>query len=149
MDHQPERQSIALALLAVLTGAIVQVTQSDTPFSPWQSIVGLIMVASAQAYGKQISRGWNAEAIAFAMIFAAGIVFSLGFVLEQALPKVGLSWSDPAHGEKPKPGFLSKNLEDDVYFVIWTFLTVLIFSIRRYATAGNLPQENGPGSKRN
>ena len=144
MDRQPERQSIALALLAVLTGAIVQVTQSETPFTPWQSIVGLIMVASAQAYGKQISRGWNAEALAFAMIFAAGIVFSLGFALEQLLPKFGLSWTDPPVDGKPKPGFLSKHLEDDVYFLIWGFLTIVIFCVRRYLPLDDTKPENRP-----
>jgi hypothetical protein len=136
MEQEPRRQSIALALLAVLTGAIVQVTQSEIPFSPWQTIVGLIMVASAQAYGKQISRGWDAEALAFAMIFAAGIVFSLGFVLEQALPGIGLSWTEPSGDGKPKPGFLSRNLEDDIYFAIWACLTVIVFFVR-YRAGGN------------
>jgi hypothetical protein len=129
MEEEPERRSIALALLAVLTGAIVQITSTDQPFTPWQTIVGLIMVASAQAYGAQISRGYNAEAIAYAMIFAAGIVFSLGFVLDQAFAKIGVTWIDPA-SSNARPGFLSQHLEDDVYFVIWIGLSVLVLLLR-------------------
>src|SRR5262245_45880192 len=39
-----EQKSAALALLAVLTGAIVQITQSRGPFTTWQTMVGLIML---------------------------------------------------------------------------------------------------------
>jgi hypothetical protein len=72
-----------LALLAVLVGAIVQVTQGPDPFTLWQSMVGLIMVLTARAYDKDIATGWSSEAIAFAMIVAAGIVFVLGFFLDR------------------------------------------------------------------
>lgn len=130
MEAEPARKNIALALLAVLTGAVVQVASTEQPFSPWHTIVGLIMVASAEAYGSQISKGLKWEAAAFAMILAAGIVFSLGFVLDQAFAKIGLSWGDPLSG-KPNPGFLSQHLEDDVYFTIWAVLSILILLVRR------------------
>jgi hypothetical protein len=127
-----QRHGIALALLAVLVGAIVQVTQGNDPFSLWQSMVGLIMILTANAYDKDIDAGWSSESVAFAMIVAAGFVFVLGFLLDRIFLWVGVvQWGD-ATREKlvSPPGYIRLNLHDDLYFIIWLLLTAAVFWVR-------------------
>src|SRR5262245_414462 len=137
-----QRQGVALALLAVLVGAIVQVTQGTEPFSLWQSMVGLLMIVTAHAYDKEIAAHWSAEAVAFAMIVAAGIVFATGFLVDKALLAMGIvQWSD-ATREKfvSPPGYISFNLQDDLFFVIWLLLTGAVLWIRhKRAASGPQP----------
>ena len=112
MRNGLQRQGVALALLAVLVGAIVQVAQGPDPFTLWQSMVGLIMVLTAHAYDREIATGWSSEAIAFAMIVAAGIVFVFGFLLDRLSLWSGVvQWGD-AHREKfvSMPGFIGFRL---------------------------------------
>lgn len=132
MHNEVQRHGVALALLAVLVGAIVQVTQGPDPFTLWQSMVGLIMILTAHAYDKEIATGWSSEAIAFAMIVAAGMVFVLGFLLDRLFLWIGVvQWGD-AHQEKlvSVPGFISFSLHDDLYFIMWLLLTAAVFWFR-------------------
>ncbi len=132
MHNELQRHGVALALLAVLVGAIVQVTQGTGPFTLWQSMVGLIMILTAHAYDKEIATGWSSEAIAFAMIVSAGMVFVLGVFMDRIFLWSGVvQWGD-AHREKlvSMPGFISFSLHDDIYFIIWVLLTTAVFSLR-------------------
>jgi hypothetical protein len=104
-------------------------------------MVGLIMVLTAHAYDKDIATGWSSEAIAFAMIVAAGIVFVLGFFLDRLFLWGGVvQWAD-AHREKlvSKPGFISFNLQDDLYFILWLLLTAAVFWARHQRSASVPP----------
>jgi len=144
MHDALQRHGVALALLAVLVGAIVQVTQGDDPFTLWQSMVGLIMILTAHAYDKEIATRWSSEAIAFAMIVAAGIVFVLGVFLDRVFLWSGVvQWGD-ASREKlvSRHGYISFSLHDDLYFFIWLLLTGGVFWVRYERTTSAPP--SGP-----
>jgi hypothetical protein len=141
MQNDVQRHGVALALLAVLVGAIVQVTQGKDPFTLWQSMVGSIMILTAHAYDKEIATRWGSEAIAFAMIVAAGIVFVLGVFLDRIFLWSGIvHWGD-ANREKliSLPGYISFNLHDDLYFILWLLLTAAVFWLRHQPSSSVPP----------
>ena len=135
-DDGSQRRSSALALLAVLVGAIVQITSNSGPFTLWQSIVGLIMICTAFAYDRDIGDTLF-ERLSFSLILAGGFVFLLGFWIDRALVKRGLiEWNCvdlPCKIKASKPGFVSDNIEDDAYFKLWLGLGaifVVYYAIR-------------------
>lgn len=132
MRDDPQRQGVALALLAVLVGAIVQVSSGSGPFTLWHTMVGLIMLLTALAYDKEIDAGVSAEATAFAMIIAAGIVFIFGFLLDRLFLRWGVvSWQGGARDELVSvPGFVSFYLHDDLYLAIWLAVAAGTFAWR-------------------
>ena len=84
MSLESGRKSVVLALLAVLVGAIVQITQSEGPFTSWQTMVGLIMIFVSMAYREEINKD-SFEGFSYALVIGAGVVFVLGFPIDLIL----------------------------------------------------------------
>lgn len=126
-----QRHSVALALLAVLVGAIVQITQGTGPFTPWQTIVGLIMLFTARTYDSEIDARLGSEAVAFAMIVAAGMLFVFGFTLDRLFLTVQVvGWDQNREKLLSLPGYISFSLHDDAYFAIWLTATAVVVWLR-------------------
>ena len=98
-------------------------------------MVGLIMILTAHAYDKEIAIRWSSEAVAFAMIVAAGIVFVLGVFLDKLFLWSGVvQWVDASRERLvSRHGYISFSLHDDLYFIIWLLLTGAVFWVRQEA----------------
>jgi hypothetical protein len=132
MTEDQPRHLVILALLAVLVGAVVNVAQATGTFTPWESIVGLIMLFTARAFGDNISSGRTYESIAFSMIMGAAILFCIGFLVDQFLlylEILKINPSDPARYIS-KRGYFSSSEQDEFFFLLWIALTSIVWALR-------------------
>lgn len=132
MEPALERKSVALALLAVLVGAIVQITHAEGPFTPWQSLVGLIMLSASIAYSADVGRSLS-ECICFALIVAAGVLFTIGFLLDPLLEWLKLIELSVQNSEikvmSPRV-FSGVYLHDLILCVLWLLIALLVLYVR-------------------
>ncbi len=128
MTEGHPRNLIVLALLAVLVGAVVPVAQATGSFTPWEAIVGLIIIFTARAFGAEVSAGLTSESIAFSMIMAAGIVFCIGFLMDQVLLYLNIvrpNANEPGHLIS-RQGYVSLSEQDEIYLLLWIVVTALV-----------------------
>lgn len=118
MGDGQQSRSLALALLAVLVGAIVQIISNSGPFTLWQSMVGLIMVCTAFAYFRDVGFAFF-ERLAHSLILAGGSVFMFGYWIDRAVTQAGVvTWKCdelPCKITKYHPGRFTDSLQDEIF----------------------------------
>jgi hypothetical protein len=123
---------LALALLAVMVGAIVQVVVTSGPFTLWQTFVGLTMLFTALAYGKDV-RGSFCANLAYSLVCAAALVFTFGVWIDIYLRKIGITeWkcTDQPCRVFSKAGFVTESMQDDIFGIAGLSLAIVIFAGR-------------------
>jgi hypothetical protein len=116
---------LSLALLALLTSAVVVMSRGNDYFSLWDSMVGLIIVLVAAAYRQEISTDPIYYRLAFSLIVGAGLLFIVGPFVESAI-----YYADPVINYNGPLLLTPDKLEYDLVFVgIWAFFAVLVFII--------------------
>jgi hypothetical protein len=118
----PPRNS--LALLALLTGAVVSTTRGSDYFNLWDSMIGFIIVTVAGAYKHEIGVD-RAYRTAFSLIVGAGLMLIVGPLVESGLYYVFpvIDYDGPL---LQTPG---KILYDGVFVGLWAVFAVLVYSI--------------------
>lgn len=119
-QERPQRQS--LALLALLTSAVVTVTGGNEFFSLWDSMLGLIIVLVAAAYRHEVGPDRIYRA-AFALIVGTGMMFIVGPFLESAIYAVkGTLQYDGPFLETP-----DKMIYDGIFVGVWGLFAFVIY----------------------
>jgi hypothetical protein len=117
---RPQRQS--LALLALLTSAVVAVTRGSDFFSLWDSMLGLIIVLVAAAYRHEVGPDRTYRA-AFALIVGTGMMFIVGPFLESAIYAVkGTLRYDGPFLQTP-----DKMIYDGIFVGVWALFAFVIY----------------------
>jgi hypothetical protein len=118
-DRAP-RQS--LALLALLTSAVITVTRGSDFFSLWDSMLGLIIVLVAAAYRHEVGTERTYRA-AFALIVGTGMMFIVGPFLESAIYAVkGTLQYDGPFLQTP-----DKMIYDGIFVGMWGVFAFVIY----------------------
>ena len=118
----PPRNS--LALLALLTGAVVSTTRGSDYFNLWDSMIGFIIVTVAGAYKHEIGvdRAYRA---AFSLIVGAGFMLIVGPLAESALYSAYpvIDYDGPL---LQTPG---KLIYDGVFVGMWALFAALVYTL--------------------
>jgi hypothetical protein len=118
----PPRNS--LALLALLTSAVVVTTRGSDYFNLWDSMIGLIIVTVASAYRHEVGVD-RAYRTAFSLIVGAGLMLIVGPLVESVLYLLYpiIDYDGPL---LHTPG---KIIYDSVFVGLWAVLAFLVYTM--------------------
>lgn len=136
LDIVPERPQLApprnsLALLALLTSAVVVTTRGSDFFNLWDSMIGLIIVIVATTYRHEvgIDRAYRA---AFSLIVGAGLMLIVGPLVESAL-----YYSYPTiEYDGPLLHTPGKMIYDGVFVGLWAVFAIVVYAVFAHRQEG-------------
>lgn len=113
----------SLALLALLTSAVVVMTRGSDYFNLWDSMIGLIIVSVAGAYKHEIGSD-RPYRVAFSLIVGAGLMLIVGPLAESALYHLlpVIEYDGPL---LQTPG---KMIYDAVFVGLWALFAVAVYA---------------------
>ena len=118
----PPRNS--LALLALLTSAVVVTTRGSDYFNLWDSMIGLIIVTVASAYRHEVGVD-RAYRTAFALIVGAGLMLIVGPVVESVLYLL----YPTINSDGPLLHTPGTMIYDSVFVGLWAVLAFLVYTM--------------------
>jgi hypothetical protein len=136
LDLEPERPQLApppnsLALLALLTSAVVVTTRGSDFFNLWDSMIGLIIITVASAYRHEVGveRAYRA---AFSLIVGAGLMLIVGPLVESALyyEYPIIEYDGPL---LHTPG---KMIYDGVFVGLWAVFAMIVYTVLAHRQEG-------------
>ncbi len=117
----PPRNS--LALLALLTSAVVVTTRGSDFFNLWDAMIGLIIVAVASAYRHEVGID-RAYRTAFSLIVGAGLMLIAGPLVESVL----YAFYPVIDYDGPLLQTPGKMIYDGVFVGMWAGFAVLVYA---------------------
>lgn len=111
-----------LTILGTGVGAVVSVALTESSFSTWHTIVGIILFLVLIPYWKTPSSS-HASHIAYFAVLAFSLLIALGWPLSELLPIGNWEQDDKCLGQKPI---------DVQLFMVWFFLWIALIVSRRY-----------------
>lgn len=113
-------QSQTTAVLGTAIGGVVSVALTKSYFSPWHTVVGIILLLILVAHWRNKSQS-VVERLSYAAVFSFSAVIMLGWLLDVWLP-LG-KWNP---GEK----LLNAEPRDVQMFVIWLIVSLIVLAMR-------------------